>query len=249
MNKLNDTEITILKYHELLMYRYVSKEDGNLVFHTNEPVRTLDNRWTDKSRGGSSIVFGLDIFGQNHKDIFSFMNEEVYFSINKLITQSLNNDAVVVPQWFAQWYRDIQLVMKEESENDIIPEASKVKGRAIYLISATLHEHNFTEDPRVVVSNKYYKYTNDIKDNPLKYMEAVINGFVIEEDKFFAKIKGHELLGDDGSGYWNTNGNEVWIDYDANFNILYNDHKRLTKEQWNDVNINENNAVFVKDKQ
>ena len=162
---------------------------------------------------------------------------------------NLNSDITVVPQWFAQWHRDVLLVMKEESENDIIPEASKVKERAIYLISAVLHEHYFSEDPRVAVSNKYSKYTNDIKDNPLKYMEAVINGFVIEEDKFFAKIKGHELLGDDGSGYWNTNGNEVWIDYDANFNIVYNDYKRLTKEQWNNVNINENNAVFLKDKQ
>lgn len=162
---------------------------------------------------------------------------------------SLNSDITVVPLWFSEWYRDIKFVMKEESENGMLPEVSKVKERAIYLISASLHEHNFTEDPRVVVSNKYYKYTNDIKDNPLKYMEAVINGFTIEADKFFAKIKGHELLSDNGSGYWNTDGNEVWIDYDADFVILHNDHKRLTKEQWNNVNINENNAVFLKDKQ
>ena len=68
---------------------------------------------------------------------------------------------------------------------------------------------------------------------------------VEEEQKYYAKIKGHELFNDSEEGYWNVDGKELYID---NAWHDYSGYKTtiLTKDEWTNLGINEDNADFVK---
>lgn len=93
---------------------------------------------------------------------------------------------------------------------------------------------------------KWEKEFDWISANSEAFAKAWLDGYTVEsEQKYYAKIKGHELVNDSEDGYWNVDRNELYID---NIWHDYSGYKttKLTKNDWNNLGINEDNADFVK---
>ena len=98
--------------------------------------------------------------------------------------------------------------------------------------------------------DKYLKeHINELesesKERELSLGLAHIYGYEMEEEqKYYARIKGHELVSDSEDGYWNVDGEELYID------TIWHDYSgykttKLTKDEWEKLGINEHNADFV----
>ena len=89
------------------------------------------------------------------------------------------------------------------------------------------------------------------QENVEKFVRAWLDGYTLEEEqKYYALIKGHELL--EGKGDWvvpmywyldTTNGNMFISD---RITVLDNYLIEASKSEWNKLGINNSNADFVK---
>lgn len=91
------------------------------------------------------------------------------------------------------------------------------------------------------LTHKWYRM------NTHKFVNAYLTGeYKAEEELLYhALIKGHELVNGSEGGYWTVDGDDFYI-----YNNWY-DHSgdkltKLTKYDWNNLGINEDNADFVK---
>lgn len=86
-------------------------------------------------------------------------------------------------------------------------------------------------------------YSNDYNKSEV-LAKAWINGYEIEKEPlFYAKVKGHELLMDKDNMYWN------FAEDDCELGILDNSEigsykTKFTKQQWNNLGIDDTNADF-----
>ena len=79
--------------------------------------------------------------------------------------------------------------------------------------------------------------------------QAWLDGFTVEEEqKYFAKIKGHENIGSDDK-YWNyciTDESLFIDDNKVHPDVLGEYVLNATKDEWENLGINDDNADFVK---
>ena len=131
----------------------------------------------------------------------------------------------VVPTWFDEWWKDV----------------TKGEGNLFHNIEQ-FYDELFSSGTR-----EMYNYISG-PDNKKKLLDIIVNEleYVVEsEQRYYAKIKGHELLSDREDSYWNVDREELYID---NIWHDYSGYKttKLSKYDWNNLGINEDNADFVK---
>lgn len=96
-----------------------------------------------------------------------------------------------------------------------------------------------------------YPTDNFIHENKKELIEVILGSreYKVEEPKYYALIKGHELIKNKGiwtTKYWNfdtTNGNKLLSNrftVDGKYLI------EMSKSEWNKLGINDSNADFVK---
>lgn len=86
-----------------------------------------------------------------------------------------------------------------------------------------------------------------IRENKKELIEVILGSreYKVEEPKYYALIKGHELT-DSSFRYWNF---DVLDNYLFVSNRVFKHGRFLTKtskEEWNELGINDSNADFVK---
>lgn len=146
-------------------------------------------------------------------------------------------DKPVVPKWFDDWYRTF---------ND------GNKARALYYLNRTGWGHALIDgNEREVVG--YYDKLEDLLgdygyENAKEYLsKAIIVGYEVEQPLYYAKIKGWERTNDKNI-FWNYRS----VLLSPMFSRLYVGDKeskdvvktKLTKEEWDELGINDTNADF-----
>ena len=135
----------------------------------------------------------------------------------------------VVPAWFDEWWKDV----------------SKGPGSLLHNID------RFCDELFSSGTREMYNYIST-PDNKKKLLNIIINELdykVEEEHKYYALIKGHELITGEGiwdCRYWNLSTSDGVVFPSNRFS---RDDKLLTKmskEDWGKCGINESNADFVK---
>ena len=152
----------------------------------------------------------------------------LYWAVTETDLENLlvpKQDGPVVPAWFDEWWEDV----------------SQGEGNLFHNINQ-FHDKLYSSGTR-----EMYNYIN-APDNKKKLLDIIVNEleYVVEsEQRYYAKIKGHELLSDREDSYWNVDREELYID---NIWHDYSGYKttKLTKDEWENLGINEDNADFVK---
>lgn len=89
-----------------------------------------------------------------------------------------------------------------------------------------------------------------ISENSETFARAWLDGYEVEEDqKYYALIKGHELLADHDAlsfTYWNFNMSNGYLLHGNQFSKQSRFLTKMTKEEWFELGINDSNADFVK---
>lgn len=113
-------------------------------------------------------------------------------------------------------------------------------GDLYYLNDMMVEDGNLTLDE----ANELCEWAEKQKQSDLL---KLINGYTVkEEQKYYAMVKGHELL-DDVAKYWAHNKydlEDLFISYETRDDspiVVKN-----TKKHWNDLGINDSNADFVR---
>lgn len=118
-------------------------------------------------------------------------------------------------------------------------------------------EHDFTVDRDYITGlvEVNYEYNDfervkkwgDKSGNAAKMVDAFRYGFTVEEKpKYYALIKGHENIGS-GDKYWNfeISTEEMDIgDYKVHPDVLAEYVLKATKEEWENLGVNDDNADF-----
>jgi len=137
-------------------------------------------------------------------------------------------EKAVVPKWFDEWV---------DKEIDSM-------SSSLYALSDVLESNNYSFWKLTEEQNEY------ITGNFPKLADAIVNGYRVEEEpKYYAKIIGSELI-KGAKVYWhfNKNNNFLYIDriHDHKDDVLSN--WKATIEEWNNLGVNETNAIFEGDK-
>ena len=92
-----------------------------------------------------------------------------------------------------------------------------------------------------------YPIDNFIHENKKELIEVILGnrGYRIEkEPKYYALVKGHELIPDDTRRYWNLDTDGTFL---SDRHTVYGwKVTKTSKSEWNKVGINDSNADFVK---
>ena len=128
-----------------------------------------------------------------------------------------------------------------------------------YSIAELIEEYEYHNEPvklaggLSITQAKFDKYLeehikeleNENKERELSLVLEDTYDYEVEEQKYYARIKGYELISDSEDGYWNVDGKELFIDN------AWHDYSgckitKLTKNEWIKLGINEDNADFIK---
>ena len=85
-----------------------------------------------------------------------------------------------------------------------------------------------------------------VASNGELFARAWLDGYTVEEQKYFAKIKGHENIGSDDK-YWNYCITDESLDIGDNkvhADVLAEYVLNATKDEWENLGINDDNADF-----
>lgn len=149
-------------------------------------------------------------------------------------------DKPVVPQWFDDWYKDVPTeqdgygATKEEHAIQLVSQVGW--GNGLYKSMSNFEREHDEERVGYVLDNK------------TKLFHAILFGYEVEQEPiYYAKIKGWNL----------TNNKDVFWNYRSvllspMFSRLYFGDKesdnivktKLTKEEWNELGVNDTNADF-----
>ncbi len=84
------------------------------------------------------------------------------------------------------------------------------------------------------------------KGNLLKFYRAVDNGYTVDEgQKCYALVKGHEIMDKSAIKFWNysLSGSRLVV---SSIGETREYGTQLTKDEWNEMGVNDGNADFVK---
>jgi hypothetical protein len=78
------------------------------------------------------------------------------------------------------------------------------------------------------------------------FAKAWVIGYEVEEPLYYAKIKGWELIKREiDEVYWNLGDGDLFVSDNGEL-ATDEHHTKLTKQQWNELGINDTNADFDK---
>lgn len=134
----------------------------------------------------------------------------------------------VIPRFVADWI-----------------EENKKQNKSIVFAICYMYDENEIGGSPTEKENKIFQWMES-SDNDEVFARAWLGGYEVEkEQKYYALVKGHELVNGSEGGYWTVDGDDFYI-----YNNWY-DHSeykptKLTKYDWSNLGINEDNADFVK---
>lgn len=145
----------------------------------------------------------------------------------------------VVPAWFDEWYKTF---------NDDVN-----KGRALYYLNRTGWGHDLIDGNECKVAD-YYDKLEDLLgehgyDSAKEYLsKAILFGYEIEQEPlYYAKVKGWELTNNKNI-FWNYRSvllspmlSRLYVGDKESNDIV---KTKLTKEEWDELGINDTNAEF-----
>lgn len=152
---------------------------------------------------------------------------DLIYLINKLDEpESLSHELPVIPKYVAEW------ITKHRDTFDLYPMLKR------------LEKNSSTWE----LTYKWYR------ENTHTFVNAYLTGEyeVEEEQKYYALIKGHELMADEGDYsciYWNLIVSEGYMFPSDRFSRQDEYLTIMSKSEWNELGINESNADFVKVKE
>lgn len=133
--------------------------------------------------------------------------------------------------------------MKIEIEKPIIPrfvadwiESLYDEGGSKYDAIVIMFEYSVIKDKSV---------RDWFVDNKDTFITAVMCGYEIEQEPlYYAKIKGWELIKREiDEVYWNLGDGDLFVSDNGEL-VTGEHHTKLTKQQWNELGINDVNADF-----
>lgn len=147
----------------------------------------------------------------------------------------IENDKLVVPKWFDEWYKTF---------ND------GNKARALYHLNRTGWGYGLTDGNDCVVDSFPDKLKGLFGDygygDAQEYLsKAIILGYEIKQEPlYYAKIKGWELIKREiDEVYWNLADGDLFVSDNGEL-VTGEHHTKLTKQQWNELGVNDTNADF-----
>ena len=162
-------------------------------------------------------------------DKWEFLGKEVTIIIGDSESEVPKQELPVVPTWFDEWWKDIP----------------KGGGNLFYNIG------RFQDELFSFETREAYDYITD-PDNKKKLLDIIVNELeyeVEEEPLYHALIKGHELMVDKGDWtfkYWKSDTSNGRV-FPSHRLINHDDFlTEISKEDWNELGINDSNADFVK---
>lgn len=149
---------------------------------------------------------------------------DLIYLINKLDEpESLSHELPVIPKYVAEW------ITKHRDTYDLYPALRTL-------------EYNTSTWEQVY---KWYR------ENTHEFVNAYLTGEyeVEEETLYYALIKGHELVNDEGE--WSTKYWNLWVSggcvFPSDKGPHYDDFlTTMSKEEWSECGINDTNADFIK---
>lgn len=177
------------------------------------------------------------------------LKDEILDSINEL-----DEPEVLSQEWIDEYvhYEDVrgyvlEFIHVDNLQNLLVP---KQELPVVPKFVADWIEDLKSKKLNILESIYDFTHGEDIHDYIRKQgntlMRAWLDGYTVEsEQRYYAKIKGHELLSDKEDSYWSVDRKELFID---NIWHDYSGYKttKLTRYDWNNLGINEDNADFVK---
>ena len=144
----------------------------------------------------------------------------------------------IVPQWFDEWYKTF---------ND-----GGNKAQALYYLNRTGWGHALMDGNECEVEGYYDKLEYLLEeygyDNAKEYLsKAILYGYEVKsEPLYYAKIKGWKLIKREvDEVYWNLGDGDLFVSDNGEL-VTGGHHTKLTKQQWNELGINDTNADFEK---
>ncbi|OYQ68280.1 DUF1642 domain-containing protein [Aerococcus sp. 1KP-2016] len=142
-------------------------------------------------------------------------------------------DKPVVPQWFDEWCRSMKYAGDKET--------------FILKVMFSVNHYSRYDDYRR--DNGFFdkdQFTY-ISENFTNVINAIQFGYEVDQEPlYYAKIKGWELIHNKWDrSYWNLQDDDLRVDEYGDFEYMESFYKyKMTKEEWNDLGINDTNADF-----
>ena len=140
----------------------------------------------------------------------------------------------VVPKWFDDWYKDVPTeqdgygATKEEHAIQLVSQVGW--GNGLYKSMSNFEREHDEERVGYVLDNKK------------KLFHAILFGYEVEKEPlYYAKIKGWELLGVNHHWIYIKESKDFSV---ANVKFATDEMSKMTKEQWEEIGVNDTNADF-----
>ena len=143
----------------------------------------------------------------------------------------------VVPQWFDEWYK----TFNNNGGNN---------AQALYYLNRTGWGRALIDGNECEVKGYYEKlhtlFDFGYEDAKEYLSKAIIVGYEVEQPLHYAKIKGWKLIKREvDEVYWNLGDGDLFVSDNGEL-VTGEHHTKLTKQQWNELGINDTNADFEK---
>jgi len=187
-----------------------------------------------------------DLFNQlDEPEVLSqeFIDEHSY-NVHLLGTPDV--ETVAIPR------DDLQNLLVPKQELPVIPsyvadwiEEVRKQNNSLFFAIAHIYDKNEIGETPTKEEERIFLWM-ELADNEEVFARAWLDGYTVEEEqKFYAKAKGWEVFEKNSHHpYWNV---IKPFDKDERLTIsTFGSRESLTKEEWNSLGLNENNADFVK---
>lgn len=176
-------------------------------------------------------VLSQEWIDRNKEPFHHFENNKVDYYVSTDFLQNLlipKKELPAIPRFVADWI-----------------EENKKQNKSIVFAICYIYDENKIGGLPAEKENKIFQWMKS-SDNDEVFARAWLDGYGVEkEQKYYALVKGHELVNGSEGSYWTVDGDDFYI-----YNNWY-DHSeykptKLTKYDWSNLGINEDNADFVK---
>ena len=166
----------------------------------------------------------------------------------------LDKPEVLSPEWLEENEQSIdyrstvtgQFVESNKLRNIIVPKQEKVKIESVW---AEDIESAKARGMTLFKTMNWMAIDSDEKEKQDLFARAWLDGYTVEEEqKYFAKIKGHENIVSDDK-YWNYCITDESLDIGDNkvhTDVLAEYMLSATKDEWEYLGINDDNSDFVR---
>ena len=153
----------------------------------------------------------------------SYQGGYVKFKINQIDdVKNLSQELPVIPEYVAVW------IVRHRDIFDLYPALRRLEGDSL-------------------IWDKIYKW---YRENTHEFVNAYLTGEyeVEEEPLYYALVKGHELIADEGDWtckYWKLDTSGGYVSPSNRFSTHGRFLIEMSKAEWNKLGINDSNADFI----